>query len=235
MNTVPQPSDFPRHHASGTTDIGASRLSALLDGELAADELGSLFSDSGDSNELHATWARYQVIGETLRGSHGVLSQQASQAFLAGVHAKLHGAFADPQSANVASPPGGAVVRVVSKEGSAANDPVFRWKLVAGLASMAAVMAISWTVLGSYSPGSGGGGQLALAQSVPAQTSPVAVGAAPASVETGPSVVINTDRGPLIRDARLEALMAEHRHGGVSALQMPAGFLRNATYEDAGR
>ena len=39
-----------------------------------------------------------------------------------------------------------------------------------------------------------------------------------------------TDRGVVLRDPQLEELMAAHRHyGGVSALQMPAGFLRNAT------
>ena len=37
-------------------------------------------------------------------------------------------------------------------------------------------------------------------------------------------------------DEVLEALLAEHRqHGGMSALQMPSGFIRNATYEAAGR
>ena len=36
---------------------------------------------------------------------------------------------------------------------------------------------------------------------------------------------------PVLRDARLEQLLAEHRqYGGMSALQMPAGFLRDATH-----
>jgi sigma-E factor negative regulatory protein RseA len=40
----------------------------------------------------------------------------------------------------------------------------------------------------------------------------------------------------VIRDAQLEALLAEHRqHGGMSALQTPTGFIRNATYDAAGR
>jgi sigma-E factor negative regulatory protein RseA len=50
------------------------------------------------------------------------------------------------------------------------------------------------------------------------------------------AVVVNTPQGAVIRDTQLEALMAEHRqHGGMSALQMPAGFLRNATYDATGR
>jgi sigma-E factor negative regulatory protein RseA len=36
----------------------------------------------------------------------------------------------------------------------------------------------------------------------------------------------------MVRDARLEELLAAHKEfGGASALQMPSGFLRNATFE----
>jgi sigma-E factor negative regulatory protein RseA len=42
--------------------------------------------------------------------------------------------------------------------------------------------------------------------------------------------------GAMIRDSRLDALLAAHRQfGGTSALQMPAGFLRNATFEEDSR
>jgi len=38
----------------------------------------------------------------------------------------------------------------------------------------------------------------------------------------------------MLRDARLDALLAAHKQfGGASALQVPAGFLRNATFESA--
>ncbi|MEK9803379.1 MAG: anti-anti-sigma factor, partial [Curvibacter sp.] len=40
----------------------------------------------------------------------------------------------------------------------------------------------------------------------------------------------------MIRDARLDQLIAAHQQqGGSSALQMPAGFLRNATFERPAR
>ena len=46
------------------------------------------------------------------------------------------------------------------------------------------------------------------------------------------AVVVNTSQGPVLRDPRLEQLLAEHRqYGGMSALQMPAGFLRDATHQ----
>jgi sigma-E factor negative regulatory protein RseA len=37
----------------------------------------------------------------------------------------------------------------------------------------------------------------------------------------------------MIRDPRLDEMLAAHRQlgGGASALQTPAGFLRNATFE----
>ena len=92
---------------------------------------------------------------------------------------------------------------------------------MAGLASLAAVVAVSWTLIENVSSPVGGGPQLALVSS-PATTSP-----------TG-AVVVQTAQGQVLRDARLEELLAEHRqYGGMSALQMPAGFLRNATYDAA--
>jgi sigma-E factor negative regulatory protein RseA len=40
----------------------------------------------------------------------------------------------------------------------------------------------------------------------------------------------------MIRDPQLDALLAAHRQfGGTSALQMPTGFLRNATFEEGAR
>ncbi len=40
----------------------------------------------------------------------------------------------------------------------------------------------------------------------------------------------------MIRDPRLDEFLAAHRQlGGASALQMPAGFLRNATFEGPNR
>jgi sigma-E factor negative regulatory protein RseA len=40
----------------------------------------------------------------------------------------------------------------------------------------------------------------------------------------------------MIRDPQLDALLAAHRQmGGTTALQMPSGFLRNATFEEGKR
>lgn len=211
-------------------------LSTLVDGEVDGAMLdGLLVADEGGADVL-ASWHAYQVIGDVLRGNRVVVPAQAPGDFLAGIRGRL-------QSESVPSvqPVSGEKVPAQSPPASlvrvpAANDAVFRWKLVAGAASLAAVMAVSWTVLSGAPSGAGGvaGPQLA---SAPAPTQAVV----PATVEVAvvpPSsaVVVNTGQGPLIRDARLEELLAEHRqNGGMSALQMPTGFIRNATYDAAGR
>jgi len=68
------------------------------------------------------------------------------------------------------------------------------------------------------------------------ETAQMAV-ARPAAVPSVPDVVVaDSAAGTMLRDPRLDELMAAHRQlGGHSALQVPAGFLRNATYEGAGR
>jgi sigma-E factor negative regulatory protein RseA len=235
MNTSPF-ANAPAPLGETGAEMNESRLSALADGELTDRELQALLLDQVDSSEMHATWACYQVIGDALKGSGGVAGWRAPLDFLAGVRAGLHEVPGSSVSAMDAVPMTDATMHAGAQAKPAANDPVFRWKMVAGLASLAAVMAVSWTVLGTSQATPGGGAKLALVESVPAQKSSApAVAVAPGAGNASQPVVVNTNQGPLIRDARLEALMAEHRHGGVSALQMPAGFLRNATYDDAGR
>ena len=211
----------------------ASGLSALVDGELADAEFDRLLADMDREGESLEAWHCYQVIGDVLRASAPAVATTTPQNFLASMHARLQAeapvvrSLAVPPALPMAPPEVVGLVRA-----PAANDAVFRWKLVAGLASLAAVMAVSWTVLGSAPSGAGGndgaGAQLALMGANPGAT-------APPLPETT-AVVVNTPQGAVIRDAQLEALMAEHRqHGGMSALQMPAGFLRNATYDATGR
>lgn len=217
------------------TDLVAPEqvLSALVDGEVDGALLDGLLASDEEGAEVLSSWHTYQVIGDVLRGSRVVAPAQAPGDFLAGVRERLRSEAApvvNDRGTLVQTPPA-SLVRV-----PAANDAVFRWKLVAGAASLAAVMAVSWTVLSGAPSGAGGatGPQLASAPVATEAAVPVAVSAA--VVPPSNAVVVNTGQGPLIRDARLEELLAEHRqNGGMSALQMPTGFIRNATYDAAGR
>ncbi len=240
MNTKPIPlTQHPQEHASshGAEEPCADMLlSALLDGELAEAELGAWLSTGPEIGAAADRCQTYQFIGESLRGQMYGVTDRSASVFLAGVQTRLRSET--PVRAPVAAPDlDRRAAEVVHVRAPAANDAVFRWKLVAGLASLTAVMAVSWTVLGSVAgtPGQASAGpQLALSQ--PAQTVTVPTQTVAAAEPVAARVVVNTPQGVLIRDPELEALMAEHRqHGGVSALQMPAGFLRSATYDPDAR
>lgn len=245
--------EVPESHAPSVRAVEASSqpqafdadgggLSALVDGEVGQAELDQVLAEFDEQSDAFANWHAYQVIGDVLRSSAAAVSRQAPQAFLADIHAKLR-IDADVQRTDSSEVPRPQASIAVAghPQVPAANDAVFRWKLVAGLASLAAVMAVGWTVLGSAPAGAGGSGgegaQLALtAPASPRAPSPSTQAAAGTTLAADAAVVVNTTQGPLIRDAQLEALMAEHRqNGGMSALQMPAGFLRSATYDASGR
>lgn len=208
-------------------------LSALIDGELEVAHVDGLLTTAHRETDVLANWHSYLVIGDVLRGAGVVTAARPPGDFLAGIRERLQS-----EATPLTQPTLGGLTPVhaphaVPTRAPAANDPLFRWKLVAGFASLAAVMAVSWTVL-SGAPSGAGGASPQLAAAPAAAESP-----APApTIATAPStaVVVNTGQGPLIRDARLEELLAEHRqNAGMSALQMPTGFLRNATYDAAGR
>lgn len=209
-------------HGRRSVDEPVSDLSALVDGELDVTALDALLQSLAEDDEVRTTCLRYQVIGEVLRGGAPQPAALPPHAFVAGVRARLQN---DLVSSAAPSAP-----MVLPVRAPAANDAVFRWKLVAGVASLAAVMAVSWSVIGGAPASSGGaavGQQMALLQS-PAGVSLVNA-VQPADPVT--AVVVDTAQGPVLRDARLEQLLAEHRqYGGMSALQMPAGFLRDATH-----
>lgn len=199
------------------------QLSALADGQLQGDELADALAYA-EQAEGHAAWQLYHLVGDVLRSSD--LARPSSPDFMARLRDEL---AKEGPALGVQPPVQVAVVAPVMD--SAANASVFRWKMVAGFASLAAVAAIGWTSLaslqGTGAAGPSGGAQLALApESAPstAGTPVVAV----ADAEGGAQV--------MIRDPRLDELLAAHKQfGSTSALQMPAGFLRNATFETPGR
>jgi sigma-E factor negative regulatory protein RseA len=188
-------------------------MSAFIDNEHSSSELDDLLKDYTDDADARADWQAYHLIGDVLRGSSApIVSARPAPDFVAAV---FQGLRAEPVVQTTFSMPTPHV------RGQAANDSVFRWKLVAGLASLAAVMAVSWALIDGIGAPASAGAQLALASG-------------PLAQPQANAVVVQTAQGQVLRDNRLEELLAEHRqYGGMSALQMPAGFLRNATYDAA--
>lgn len=208
-------------------------ISALADGQLRGDAFARAVQAVAQDAEAQATWDTYHLIGDVLRT--GALDARVrDRAFVARFAARLErepvllrpvAAVVEPDAVLLQAR---AAQAVHTQHVEAANAPNYRWKLVAGLASMAAVAAIGWNLAGGL--GTAQQPQLALVSpQQPAAVVPVAVGAAQATSGTESTPM-------MLRDPRLDELLAAHKQfGGASALQMPAGFLRNATFEGGGR
>lgn len=198
-----------------TMDDTNEMISALADGRLDGRAFAETVEAVCADREAMATWHAYHVIGEVLRSTETGAGRSAPD-FLGKLNARLAQERPSQPAAGTLSS---------QRRRPAANDEAFRWKMVAGIASFAAVGAIGWSMVGV----TGGSSQQprALLASVPQQ--------APASA---PATVLARAQGGavMIRDPRLDEFLAAHRQlGGVSALQMPAGFVRAATVEAPGR
>jgi len=125
------------------TDDLRARVSALVDGDLHGDEFVQVVGEVCTREELLSTWRTYHLVGDVLRsGSH--VTCRDSAAFVAGFQQRL--AAQANASSEVLKPPLAPAVR---RQAEAANEPIFRWKLVAGAASLAAVVAIGWNLIAS--------------------------------------------------------------------------------------
>lgn len=189
------------------------RVSDLVDGRLPDSECAQVLQDLLSDPQARKTWYAYHLVGDVLRSAELAPSPR-DHAFLERLEQRLAN---EPRPPRVVT--GNAVVVSVSAVPSA-NAEVFRWKMLAGMActAMLGVVGLSlWTQAGSRDDA-----QLA------AQT--------PVAPPVPAIVTADTGAGAMLRDARLDELIAAHRQlGGHSALQVPAGFLRNATYEGNAR
>ena len=203
---------------SNPIELNRERVSALMDGQLRSQEFADAVRAACDDADAQESWDTYHLIGDVLRAgaaTHG----HASSDFVVRIQTRLQAeSIALVPVAGAAAEPGSAL-QAPSRQ-SAANNGSFRWKMVAGFASLAAVAAIGWNSASTvWAPTAAP--QLAQA---PAQTQGVA----------SPLVAVASPAGGavMLRDPQLAEILAAHKQqGGSSALQMPAGFLRNATFE----
>ena len=191
-------------------------VSALADGDLRGAAFVQAVQWLQENDEGRANWHAYHLVGDVLRSGELAALGTHDAAFMARLRSRLKDEVQFGQ-------PGMAIdwvatdAHVERTQGlnrhDASNDASFRWKLVAGFASVAAVVVVGWQlVVGVNMPS--GAPQLVRFEELPTQEQ--------AQV--------------MIRDPRLDQLLAAHQQsGGISALQMPAGFLRNATYDGPAR
>lgn len=206
-----------------TQTILLEQVSALADGQLDDEEVGHVAARASEPGELQAAWHRYHLIGDVLRtGRHEPCTNSS--------------AFVTRLQQRMALEPGIRVPDVVAIPttlatplAEAANEPVFRWKLVAGMAALAVAMVVGWGWVGHESEPAGA----QLAQTQPVQ--PVAGSVSDRWESNAPTAVAVGIDPPtkMVRDPRLDELMAAHQQA-AGGLQ-PSVFLRNATFEGSSR
>lgn len=190
-------------------------LSAMVDGELRGEELEQALA-CAESAEGCASWELYHLVGDVLRSPD--LAHHSQHNLLTGLRAQLAQEPAlqlqPSQLQQVAAGMEQTQAPVVALRDPAANHSVFRWKVAASFATVAAMAALGWNLVAT--PVGGQGAQLASAPGV------------------NSSVVVATENGSVLRDPRLDALLANHQqYASRASLQTPADFLRNASFEEA--
>ncbi|NDP37387.1 MAG: sigma-E factor negative regulatory protein [Rhodoferax sp.] len=199
-------------------------VSALADGQLRGEEFAHTVEWINQTEEARLTWHTYHLVGDVLRASEPVVSARDAD-FLRGLKLRLQQESAPLRDVKATvlvadEQYSTGVGRQNDAKYSSANDSRFGWKMLAGFASLSTLAVIGWQM-------ASGGGALSAAPrlaQVPVQATQPEAG----SAQGGTGV----DRQRMIRDPQLDALLAAHKQfGGTSALQGPAGFLRNATFE----
>ncbi len=202
-------------------------VSALVDGQLQGEEFAQAADWAARDVEGQLTWQAYHAVGEVLRTGDSMACGRDA-AFLARLKIRLQQEPLHPRQADdikliaieLMDVGAGSQIRL---RNYAANDAAYRWKRLAGFASVLAVVAVGFLASGIWD-GQRGAPQLAQVPAVAVQSNPVA------------SALLGDTPSVMIRDAELDALLAAHRQfGGTSAFQVPTGFLRNATFEGGGR
>jgi sigma-E factor negative regulatory protein RseA len=199
----------------------------LVDGQLQGEEFAQAADWAARDVEGQLTWQAYHAVGEVLRTGDSMACGRDA-AFLARLKIRLQQEPLHPRQADDIKLIAIELmdVKAVSQirlRNDAANDAAYRWKRLAGFASVLAVVAVGFLASGTWD-GQRGAPQLAQVPAVAVQSNPVA------------SALLGDTPSVMIRDAELDALLAAHRQfGGTSAFQVTTGFLRNATFEGGGR
>lgn len=204
------------------------RISALMDGCLTGADLDSTLA-ALESEDGRERWATYHVISDVLR-SPELAAWGGRPQFMERLRTGM--ARAAVSGDHALDWPAAAVGDVAR---TAANDGVFRWKMVAGIASFAAVAAVGWGLWGQLDTQGAGAAQLVQTKPAAAgRTQMLAVATPPAAAPTEGDA--DSEVPSMLRDPRLDELLAAHRQAaGASALGDAAVFLRNATFEGHGR
>lgn len=195
-------------------------LSALMDGELGASDVGRACGTWRDSGEVRAAWHSYHLIGDVLRSDDLAADPGHDAAFLAAFRDRL------AQEPVVLAPSAAVAVSPGLTKGR-------RLKWAAPAAVAAGFMAVAGVLVVTQMSGAPGG-ELAEAGSAMSPGVVVVSAEAASSTSAEPPVVLLD--GQLIRDARLDEYLAAHKKfGGSSVPGGPSAFLHNAAVTSSSR
>ena len=219
----------------------AERISALVDGQLQDEEFVQTLAELESSSEARLTWDTFHLVGDVMRS--GDMSIPAHDtAFVARLRIRMNQDASSAQAvpgveiaANVQDPP----LKESANDGS--------WRRFAGLASLMLAGVLAWQTLHladsdslAITPQTA---QLQASPPVSPSSTPVLASGKATNVKLGlirqdgtSALAMASEPQVMIRDPQLDALLAAHRQvGGASAIHLPAGFLRNTTFEEGPR
>jgi len=219
----------------------AEQVSALVDGQLHGDQFAQVLADLKTSSVARAQWDVYHVLGDVLRSNQ--LSARTHDAdFVERLRQRLRENPMELVPVNAVPIRAGEQTHLKSE--SANNSS---WRRLAGFAAVVLIGVMAWQGLQwANLSDSAAAPQLAQQNLTPPNQAASAVTVIPPDARVAGQALIQADSSSatalapdaqlMIRDPQLDALLAAHRQfGGTSALQMPAGFLRNATFSEGGR
>ena len=134
------------------TENRGALLSALADGQLRGAQFASTLEWLDRDREARRTWHVYHLVGDVLRSGESMASLDDT-AFLQRLKAGLQQEMAlEPNLGDANLMPTVEIANGPDEADRsferAANDARGRWKLLAGLASLAAVLVIGWQLTG---------------------------------------------------------------------------------------
>lgn len=190
---------------------GDEQLSALVDGELPAEDVRRACAAWRGDALARRSWHAYQLIGDVMRSDDLASPPARDEAFLQRFRKRLaeEPVVLAPQATSAAS-----------VGNMASGRRLRRWH--AGAAVAAGFVAVAGVLVVTRDPGP--------------RPEPVLAGAPPAVVpvvagaDAGVEQATFVTDGKVIRDARLDRYLAAHKNfAGASALGVPSSFLRSAT------
>src|SRR5690349_12862584 len=221
--------------ASGS-DAALERLSALVDGEVAAADAADVCSCWRDDRQVRASWHVYHLIGDVLRSDDLAFEPARDAAMLAALRTRLAAepvvlAPVHPGSNTVGSWPAAPADRRAGHGGR------FPWVVSSAVAAGFVAVIGAFSVLRQPAPSVTPAATLAAASGQPT-SAPPSDGRRVGEVasDNNPARPAAFVAAGVVRDPRLDAYLAAHKQfAGSTALGVPSAFLRSATVETTGR